>query len=141
MHKKSSKEKLVTCATEVADLYGVWNFLYEVVHKISRLRKFNRSCEIEFNFITAWTITMKQLDYHHEIRHTCSGCSWPDKPWQAMSHDKLDKPWASKTALIFAQGLSYGLSKSKNGVKSSLNFERSQLSPQEKIKNFEANFL
>ena len=27
--------------------------------------------------------------------------------------------------LIFAQGLSYGLSKSKNGVKSSLNFERS----------------
>ena len=34
-------------------------FLYKVVHKISRLQKFNRACEIEFNFITAWTISMK----------------------------------------------------------------------------------
>ena len=30
-------------------------FLYKVVHKIGRLRKFNRSREIEFNFLTAWT--------------------------------------------------------------------------------------
>ena len=30
-------------------------FLYKVVHKISRLRKFNRSREIEINFLTAWT--------------------------------------------------------------------------------------
>ena len=34
-------------------------FLYKVVHKIGRLRKFNRSREVEFNFLTAWTISMK----------------------------------------------------------------------------------
>ena len=34
-------------------------FLYKVVHKIGRLRKFNRSREIEFNFFTAWAISMK----------------------------------------------------------------------------------
>ena len=34
-------------------------FLYKVVHKIGRLRKFNRSREIEFNFLTAWTISMQ----------------------------------------------------------------------------------
>ena len=34
-------------------------FLCKVVHKIGRLRKFNRSREIEFNFLTAWTISMK----------------------------------------------------------------------------------
>ena len=34
-------------------------FLYKVVHKIGRLRKFNRSREIEFNFFTAWTISIK----------------------------------------------------------------------------------
>ena len=34
-------------------------FLYKVVHKIGRLRKFNRSREIEFNFLTAWTFSMK----------------------------------------------------------------------------------
>ena len=34
-------------------------FLYKVVHKIGRLRKFNRSREIEFTFFTAWTIFMK----------------------------------------------------------------------------------
>ena len=44
-------------------------FLYKVVHKIGRLRKFNRSREIEFNF----------LDYLHEIWHTCSACSWLQK--------------------------------------------------------------
>ena len=33
-------------------------FLYKVVHKIGRLRKFNRSREIEFNFLTAWTMSM-----------------------------------------------------------------------------------
>ena len=41
--------KLVACV----------GFLYKVVHKTGRLRKFNRSSEIEFNFITAWTISMK----------------------------------------------------------------------------------
>ena len=34
-------------------------FPYKVVHKIGRLRKFNRSREIEFNFLTAWSISMK----------------------------------------------------------------------------------
>ena len=34
-------------------------FLYKVVHKNGRLRKFNRSRGIEFNFLTAWTISMK----------------------------------------------------------------------------------
>ena len=33
-------------------------FLYKVVHKIGRLRKFNRSHGIEFNFLTAWTISI-----------------------------------------------------------------------------------
>ena len=34
-------------------------FLYKVVHKIGRLWKFNRSHEIEFNFLSAWSISMK----------------------------------------------------------------------------------
>ena len=34
-------------------------FLYKVVHKNGRLWKFIRSREIEFNFLTAWTISMK----------------------------------------------------------------------------------
>ena len=34
-------------------------FLYKVVHQIGRLWKFNRSREIEFNFLTARTISMK----------------------------------------------------------------------------------
>ena len=34
-------------------------FLYKVVHKNGRLRKFNRSREIYFNFFIAWTIFMK----------------------------------------------------------------------------------
>ena len=33
--------------------------LYKVVHTIGRLRKFNRCREIEFNFLTAWTISIK----------------------------------------------------------------------------------
>ena len=40
-------------------LLACLGFLYKVVHKIGRLRKFNRSREIEFNFLTAWTISMK----------------------------------------------------------------------------------
>ena len=34
-------------------------FLFKVVHKIGRLRKFDRSREIEFNFFIAWTISVK----------------------------------------------------------------------------------
>ena len=40
-------------------LFACIRFLYKVVHKIGRLRKFNRSREIEFNFFTAWTVFMK----------------------------------------------------------------------------------
>ena len=39
-------------------LLACLGFLYKVVHKIGRLRKFNRSREIEFNFLTTWTISM-----------------------------------------------------------------------------------
>ena len=70
-------------------------FLYKVVHKIGRLRKFNRSRGIEFNFFTAWTISMK---FGTLVQHA--------------SGDKS----ASKIAsifLFFAKGLRYGLSKSK----------------------------
>ena len=42
-------------------------FLYKVVHKIGRLRKFNRSREIEFNFFTAWTIFMKLGTLVHHV--------------------------------------------------------------------------
>ena len=40
-------------------LFACIGFLYKVVHKIGRLRKFNCSREIEFNFFTTWTISMK----------------------------------------------------------------------------------
>ena len=40
-------------------LLACMGFLYKVVHKTGHLRKFNRSREIEFNFLTAWTISMK----------------------------------------------------------------------------------
>ena len=48
--------KLLTCI----------RFLYKVVNKIGRLRKFNRAREIEFNFFIAWTISLKlgTLVYH-----------------------------------------------------------------------------
>ena len=48
-------------------------FLYKVAHKIGRLRKFNRSREIEFNFFTAWTIFMKlgTLVHHDYGYKTC----------------------------------------------------------------------
>ena len=56
LHKKIQRKswsnvppKLLTCI----------RFLYKVVHKIGRLWKFNRSREIEFKFLTAWTISMK----------------------------------------------------------------------------------
>ena len=42
-------------------------FLYKVVHKIGRLRKFNSSREIEVNFFTAWTNFMKLGTLVHHI--------------------------------------------------------------------------
>ena len=71
-------------------------FLYKVVHKIGRLRKFNRSREIEFNFLTAWTISMK---------------------FGTLVHYAPGYKTLPQIFLIFAWGLSYGLSKSKKGGK------------------------
>ena len=48
-------------------LFACIRFLYKVVHKIGRLRKFNRAWEIEFNFFTAWTIFMKLGTLVHHI--------------------------------------------------------------------------
>ena len=42
-------------------------FLYKVVHKNGRLRKFNRAREIEFNFFIAWTIFMKRGTLVHHV--------------------------------------------------------------------------
>ena len=49
-------------------------FLYKVVHKIGRLRKFNRAREIEFNFLTAWTISMK---FGTLVQHALGYKTWP----------------------------------------------------------------
>ena len=67
-------------------------FLYKVVHTIGRLQKFNRSREIKFNFLTAWTISMK---FGTLVQH-------------APDYKPLLQIFKS-----FAQGLSYGLLKSK----------------------------
>ena len=48
-------------------------FLYKVVHKIGRLRKFNRVREIEFNFFIAWTIFMKLGTLVHHV-HGYKNC-------------------------------------------------------------------
>ena len=67
-------------------------FLYKVVHRIGHLRKFNRAREIEFNFFTAWTIFIKLGTLVHHVNG-----------YKSVASDFL----------IFAYGLSYGLSKSK----------------------------
>ena len=78
------------------NLLACIGFLYKVVHKIGRLRKFNRSREIEFNFLTAWTISMK---FGTLVQHAPG--------YKTLASD----------VLIFAWGLSYGISKSKKGGK------------------------
>ena len=67
-------------------------FLYKVVHKIGRVRKFNRAREIDFHFFTVHTIFMKL---------------------RTLVHHVLGYKTFASDFLIFAQGLSYGLSKSK----------------------------
>ena len=79
-------------------------FLYKVVHKIGRLRKFNRSREIEFNFLTAWTISVK---FGTLIQHAPGSKKLP-QIFQFL-------PW--DLVMVFQSR--------KKGVKSSLNFERS----------------
>ena len=48
-------------------------FLWKVVHKIGRLRKFNHAREIKFNFFTAWTIFMKLGTLVHHV-HGYKSC-------------------------------------------------------------------
>ena len=97
-------------------------FLHKVLHKIGRLRKFNRTREIEFYIFIAWTIFIKlrlspkvqshsgdwilhfyRLDYLYQTWHTCSPCLWLQK--------------SASDFLIFAWGLCYVLSKSKRRCK------------------------
>ena len=65
-HKKIRRKSWSNVPPKLLACIG---FLYKVVHKIGRLRKFSRSREIEFNFFY-------RLDYLHEIWHTCSACPW-----------------------------------------------------------------
>ena len=79
-------------------------FLYKVVHKIGRLRKFNRSRGIEFNFLTAWTISMK---FGTLVQHALGYKTLP-QIFSFLSRDLV---------MVFQSR--------KKGVKLSLNFERS----------------
>ena len=78
-------------------------FLDKVVHKIGRLRKFNRAREIEFDFFTAWTIIMKlgTLAYHVH-------------GYKTLPH----------IFTLLPRDLVMVFQSRKDGVKSSLNFER-----------------
>ena len=78
-------------------------FLYKVVHKIGRLRKFNRAREIEFNFFTLWAISMKLGTLVERVH----------------GYNKVASDF-----FIFAQGFSYGLSKSKKRGKIITKIER-----------------
>ena len=63
LHKKIERKSWSNVPPK---LLACIRFLYEVVHKIDRLRMLNCAREIEFNFCTAWTIFMKlgTLVYH-----------------------------------------------------------------------------
>ena len=78
-------------SNEPPKLLACIRFLYKVVHKIGRLRKFNRARQIEFNFFTVRTMFMKFGTLVHHV-HGYKSCL---------------------RFLIFALGFSYGLSKSK----------------------------
>ena len=54
-------------SNEPPKLLACIRFLYKVVQKIGRLRKFNRAPEIEFNFFTVWTIFMKLGTLVHHV--------------------------------------------------------------------------
>ena len=65
VHKKIQRKNRSNVAPKLLACIG---FLYKVVHKIGRLRKFNRARENAFNF-------NYRLDYLYETWHTCSTCS------------------------------------------------------------------
>ena len=98
---KNSKEKLVNVPPK---LLACIRFLYKVVRKIGRLRKFNRSREIEFKFLTAWSISMK---FGTPVQHALGYKTVPQN-FYFLPRDLV---------MVFQSR--------KNGVKSSLNFERS----------------
>ena len=68
---KNSKEKFVKLPPKLLACIG---FLYKVVQKIGLLRKFNRSREIELNFLTAWTVSMK---FGTLVQHAPDYKTWP----------------------------------------------------------------
>ena len=57
--KISEKNQRESWSNMPPKLLACIGFLYKAVHKIGRFRKFNRFREIEFNFFTTWTISMK----------------------------------------------------------------------------------
>ena len=61
---KKSNKRLVKCATEKARLYGVST---QSCTQNGRLRKFNRTCKIEFNFFTTLNISMKLGPIVHDV--------------------------------------------------------------------------
>ena len=99
------------------------SFLYKVVHKIGCLPKLNRAREIEFNFCTAWTVFMKPVRLVGML----------------MAVHVLHAKHMPQNFLFLTRDLVMVFCGRKNGVKSSLNLERSQLSPQAKVKKSEAN--
>ena len=86
--QRNSKEKLVKCATEVARLHKV---SIQSCTQNSRLRKFNRAREIEFNFLS-FGLSLRNLAHLFIMFMATKRCL---------------------RLLIFAEGRSYGLSKSR----------------------------
>ena len=99
-HKKVQRKSWLNVPPK---LLACIRFLYKVVHKIGRLRKFNCSREIEFNFFY-------RLDYLYGTWHTCSSYLWLQTLPQIFS--------------FLPRYLVMVFQSRKNGVKSWLNFER-----------------
>ena len=65
--KFHSKIRRKSWSNEPPKLLACIRFLCKVIHKIGRLRKFNRAREIEFHFFTAWTMFMKFGKLVHHV--------------------------------------------------------------------------
>ena len=63
-HKKIQRK---TWSNVPPKLLACIRFLYKVVHKNGRLRKFNRAREIQFNSFIAWTLFMKLGKLGHHV--------------------------------------------------------------------------
>ena len=70
-HKQIQRESWSNVSPK---LLAYIRFLYKVVHKNGRPRKFNCSREIKFNFFTDWTIFMKLGTLVH---HVYGYKTWP----------------------------------------------------------------